>query len=133
MIYLCRFYGLDEVANYWEQVILLNEWQKKRISKLIIETFYGTVSSKKISLLGFSFKSNTNDTRESPAIKIAADLLENGADINWIVKTPAKFKGCTALDILNHPAAPPNVKERAIPFLLKHGAKTAEQLKAAGN
>ena len=81
LIYLCRFYGLDEVANYWEQVILLNEWQKKRISKLIIETFYGTVSSKKISLLGFSFKSNTNDTRESPAIKIAADLLENGADL----------------------------------------------------
>ena len=81
LIYLCRFYGLDEVANYWEQVILLNEWQKTRISKLIIETFFGTVSSKKLTLLGFSFKSNTNDTRESPAIKIARELLENGADL----------------------------------------------------
>ncbi len=81
MIYLCRYYGLVEVADYWEQVILLNEWQKKRISKLIIETFFGTVSSKKLTLLGFAFKSNTNDTRESPAITIAKDLLENGADL----------------------------------------------------
>ena len=81
MIYLCRYYGLAEVADYWEQVILLNEWQKKRISKLIIETFFGTVSSKKLTLLGFAFKSNTNDTRESPAIAIAKDLLENGADL----------------------------------------------------
>ena len=79
LIYLCRFYRLEEVANYWEQVILLNEWQKTRISKLIIETFFGTISSKKLALLGFSFKSNTNDTRESPAIKIARELLENGA------------------------------------------------------
>ena len=81
MIYLCRYYGLTEVADYWEQVILLNEWQKKRISKLIIETFFGTVSSKKLTLLGFAFKANTNDTRESPAITIAKDLLENGADL----------------------------------------------------
>ena len=81
MIYLCRYYGLVEVADYWEQVILLNEWQKKRISKLIIETFFGTVSSKKLTLLGFAFKSNTNDTRESPAITIAKELLENGADL----------------------------------------------------
>ena len=81
LIYLCRYYGLDEVANYWEQVILLNEWQKKRISKLIIETFFGTVSTKKLVVLGFSFKSNTNDTRESPAISIVKELLENGADL----------------------------------------------------
>ncbi len=81
MIYLSRFYGLEEVANYWEQVILLNEWQKKRISKLIIETFYGTVSLKKIGVLGFAFKSNTNDTRESPSISIVNELLENGASV----------------------------------------------------
>ena len=54
---------------------------EKRISKLIIETFFGTVSSKKLTLLGFAFKSNTNDTRESPAITIAKELLENGADL----------------------------------------------------
>ena len=81
IVYLCRFYGLDEVANYWEQVVLLNEWQKKRISKLIIESFFGTVTSKKIAILGFAFKSNTNDTRESPSISIAKDLLDNGANL----------------------------------------------------
>ena len=81
IVYLCRYYGLEEPANYWEQVIFLNEWQKKRISKLIIQAFFGTVSSKKIVLLGFSFKSNTNDIRESPSITIAKDLLENGANL----------------------------------------------------
>ncbi len=81
MIYLCRYYGLEEVANYWEQVVLLNEWQKKRISRLIIESFFGTVSNKKLVILGFAFKSNTNDTRESPAISISKELLENGANL----------------------------------------------------
>tara|TARA_A100001388_G_scaffold219895_1_gene170585 strand:- start:375 stop:1724 length:1350 start_codon:yes stop_codon:yes gene_type:complete len=81
IVYLCRHYGLSEAADYWEQVILLNEWQKRRISNLIIETFFGTVSSKKIAILGFAFKSNTNDTRYSPAINIVKDLLENGANI----------------------------------------------------
>ena len=81
MTYLCRYYALEDVANYWEQVLFLNEWQKKRISKLIIESFFGTISSKKITILGFSFKSNTNDTRQSPAITIVNDLIENGANI----------------------------------------------------
>ena len=81
MIYLCRHYGLEEVADYWEQVVILNEWQKKRISKLIIETFFGTVTSKKCALLGFAFKSNTNDTRESSSIQICKDLIEEGAEI----------------------------------------------------
>tara|TARA_S200000501_G_scaffold375341_1_gene427107 strand:+ start:2750 stop:4102 length:1353 start_codon:yes stop_codon:yes gene_type:complete len=81
MIYLFRYYGLEEAANYWEQVVSLNVWQKYRITKLIIESFFGTVSSKKLVILGFAFKSNTNDTRESPAIAIAKELLENGANL----------------------------------------------------
>ncbi len=81
IIYLSRHYGLEEVANYWEQVIFLNQWQKKRISNLVIETFFGTVTSKKIAILGFSFKSNTNDIRESPAISVSRELLENGAKL----------------------------------------------------
>ena len=81
IVYLYSYYGLTNEADYWEQVIFLNEWQKKRISKLIIETFFGTVSSKKIAILGFAFKSNTNDTRYSPAITIANSLLENGAHL----------------------------------------------------
>ena len=81
LVYLCRFYQLNEVANYWEQVLILNDWQKSRISKLIVEKFFGTVTNKKISILGFSFKSNTNDIRESAAIDIAKDLIENGANL----------------------------------------------------
>ena len=81
LVYLCNFYKLEIVANYWEQVLFINEWQRKRISSLIIEKFFGTVSNKKIVILGFSFKCNTNDTRESPSIQIAKDLIENGATL----------------------------------------------------
>ena len=81
LAYLSRHYGLNEVAEYWEQIIKINNWQKKRVSRLIVEKLYGTVTLKKIVVLGFSFKANTNDTRESPAISIVKDLLENGAEI----------------------------------------------------
>ena len=81
LVYLCRFYGLEEVANYWEQVMSINNWQKYRISSLVIQKLFGTVSNKKILILGFSFKPETNDTRESPAIQISKDLIENGAEL----------------------------------------------------
>ena len=81
LVYLCRFYKLESVAKYWEQVLFINDWQKKRISSLIVEKFFGTVANKKIVILGFSFKYNTNDTRESPSIQIAKDLIENGAQL----------------------------------------------------
>ena len=81
LVYLCRYYGLNEVANYWEQVMFMNNWQKHRISSLIIQKLFGTVSNKKILILGFSFKPETNDTRESPAIEISKDLIENGAEL----------------------------------------------------
>ena len=82
LVYLSSYFGLDEVANYWEQVVLINNWQKKRISNLIIKNLFGTVSDKIICILGFSFKANTNDTRESPAINISEDLLEEGAKLS---------------------------------------------------
>ena len=82
LVYLCRHYGLDSIANYWEQVLTINQWQKKRISNLVVEKLFGTVTGKKILLLGFAFKANTNDTRESPAIEISKNLIENGAQIN---------------------------------------------------
>ena len=81
LVYLCRFYKLEEVANYWEQVLTLNEKHKERISSLIVDKFFGTLSNKKIIILGFAFKSNTNDTRESPAIEITKNLIENGAQL----------------------------------------------------
>ncbi|WP_370586174.1 nucleotide sugar dehydrogenase [Synechococcus sp. Minos11] len=79
LVYLCRSFGLEEVATYWEQVIDLNTWQQRRISRLITEKLFNTLAGKKIAILGFAFKANTNDTRESPAIRIAKDLIEEGA------------------------------------------------------
>ena len=81
LVYLSKYYGLDEVAIYWEQVLLLNHWQRLRISRVIVEKLFGTVTLKRIVLLGFSFKPNTNDIRESSAIYIANNLLENGAEV----------------------------------------------------
>ena len=81
LVYICNHYGLKEVALYWQKVIDINVWQQKRISSLIVEKLFGTLSGKKISILGFSFKANTNDTRESPSIKICQELLEEGANL----------------------------------------------------
>ena len=79
LVYLCRHYGLEEVAAYWEQVVTLNHWQQRRIARLVVTRLFGTVSGKRIGVLGFAFKADTNDTRESPAIRICRDLLEEGA------------------------------------------------------
>ncbi len=79
LVYLSRFFKLDEVADFWEGVVNFNEWHQHRISKLIVKKLFGTVTGKKIYILGFAFKANTNDTRESSAINICRDLLEEGA------------------------------------------------------
>tara|TARA_B100000579_G_scaffold437905_1_gene469816 strand:- start:1590 stop:3011 length:1422 start_codon:yes stop_codon:yes gene_type:complete len=81
LIYICNHYGLHEVGEYWEGVIKINSWQQNRITKIIINKLFGTVAEKYIAILGFSFKSNTNDTRESPAIKICNDLINEGAKL----------------------------------------------------
>ena len=82
LIYLCEFYNLIEVANYWQEVLKINNWQKNRISKIIVNKLFGNISDKKIAILGFSFKANTNDTRNSPCIDICNDLLEEGSYLN---------------------------------------------------
>ena len=81
LVYICKHHGLHEVASYWQKVIDMNLWQQKRLSEIIIASLFGTVSEKKIAILGFAFKANTNDTRESPAIKICQDLLEEGGNL----------------------------------------------------
>jgi UDPglucose 6-dehydrogenase len=81
LVYLCRHFGLAEVADYWESVVTLNSWQQQRIARLVVQKLFGTVSGKRIAVLGFAFKANTNDTRESPAIRICRDLLEEGAQL----------------------------------------------------
>ena len=79
LVYLAEYFGLDEVAKFWESVVTLNNWHQTRISKLITKKLFGTISGKKIIILGFAFKCNTNDTRESAAIQICKDLLDEGA------------------------------------------------------
>ena len=81
LVYIAKSYGLNEVADYWEQVIIMNDHQKRRFSKNIISTLYNTVSGKKIAFLGWAFKKDTNDTRESAAIYVANDLISEQANI----------------------------------------------------
>ncbi|SEN98732.1 UDPglucose 6-dehydrogenase [Flavobacterium sp. CF108] len=82
LVYLCRYFNLPEVANYWEQIIILNDYQKYRFAKNIICSLFNTVSGKKITFLGWAFKKDTNDTRESAAIYVAEHLIEDGAEIH---------------------------------------------------
>lgn len=81
LVYLCEHFGLPEVAEYWEQVIRINNWQKQRFVQRIIRTLFNTVAGKRIAVLGFSFKKDTNDTRESPAIHICRALINEQAQV----------------------------------------------------
>lgn len=82
LVYIARSYGLQEVADYWEQVIIMNDHQKRRFANNIIKTLYNTVSGKKIAFLGWAFKKDTNDTRESAAIYVADYLLNEEAMVS---------------------------------------------------
>jgi UDPglucose 6-dehydrogenase len=97
LVYLCRYYGLEDVASYWEQVVTLNTWQQHRISRLMVNRLFGTISGKRIAVLGFAFKADTNDTRESPAIQVCLDLLEEGACL--AIVDPKVGKGQISIDL----------------------------------
>jgi UDPglucose 6-dehydrogenase len=81
LVYLCDHFGLPEVARYWEQVVQINDWQKRRFAAGIVKALFNTVAGKRIALLGFTFKKDTNDTRESAAISVARDLLTERAQV----------------------------------------------------
>ncbi|MCR9295630.1 MAG: UDP-glucose 6-dehydrogenase [bacterium] len=81
LVYLCEHFGLNEVADYWNQVVSINDYQKSRFSKQIVRTLFNTVSDKKICMLGWAFKKDTNDTRESAAIYVCRDLLMERARV----------------------------------------------------
>jgi len=81
LVYIARSFNLNAVADYWEQVIILNDHQKRRFSDRLIKTLYNTVSGKKIGFLGWAFKKDTNDTRESAAIYVADHLLNEQATV----------------------------------------------------
>lgn len=81
LVYICQSYGLTEVADYWESVVKINEWQERRFIHNMISNMFNTVAGKRIALFGFAFKANTGDIRESPAIYIARGLLEEKAHV----------------------------------------------------
>ena len=81
LVYICQNYGLSEVADYWESVVKINEWQERRFVQNMLLNMFNTVAGKRIALLGFAFKADTGDTRESPAITITRELFEEHAEV----------------------------------------------------
>jgi UDPglucose 6-dehydrogenase len=91
LVYLAKSHGLSEVAEYWEQVVKINEYQKNRFTAKILQYFHNNVKNIRISILGWAFKKNTNDSRESASIFVAVNLLESGAKLNiYDPMVPAK-------------------------------------------
>lgn len=101
LVYIARSYGLQEVADYWEQVIVMNDHQKRRFANNIIRTLYNTVSGKKIAFLGWAFKKDTNDTRESAAIYVADYLLNEHATVAVYDPKVSKQQILSDLNYLN--------------------------------
>jgi UDPglucose 6-dehydrogenase len=81
LVYLCEYYGLDEVGAYWEQVVEMNEYQQVRFVSKMVSAMFNTVAGKRIALFGAAFKAHTGDTRESPALAVCRALLEERADV----------------------------------------------------
>jgi UDPglucose 6-dehydrogenase len=82
LVYLCETYGLDECAAYWNQVIVMNDYQKKRFSEKVVGKMFNTVTGKKIAIMGYAFKKDTGDVRETPAMFVVRDLLQEQATIH---------------------------------------------------
>jgi UDPglucose 6-dehydrogenase len=91
LVYLCEHFKLPEVAAFWEGVVRMNDWQKHRFTARIVAALYNSVADKKIAVLGFAFKKDTNDTRESPAITVCRDLIAEQARVTvYDPKVPAE-------------------------------------------
>lgn len=101
LVYIAKTYGLDAVADYWEQVIIMNDHQKRRFAEKIVTTLFNTVNDKKIAFLGWAFKKDTNDTRESAAIYVANDLIEEEANIHVYDPKVTEQQMLSDLDYLN--------------------------------
>ncbi|MNK59494.1 UDP-glucose 6-dehydrogenase TuaD [compost metagenome] len=110
LVYIAKSYGLNEVADYWEQVIIMNDHQKKRFSNKIVQTLYNTVADKKITFLGWAFKKDTNDTRESAAIYVADDLINEQAKISVFDPKVSENKMLSDLNYLETRSSEENAK-----------------------
>jgi UDPglucose 6-dehydrogenase len=99
LVYICQSYGLQEVAQYWESVIAMNEFQETRFVRTIIREMFNTIVGKRIALFGFAFKADTSDTRESPALLVAQMLLEERA---FVAITDPKALDNARVDLKAH-------------------------------
>lgn len=125
LVYIAKSYGLNEVADYWEQVIIMNDHQKRRFSAKIVQTLYNTVAAKKIAFLGWAFKKDTNDTRESAAIYVADDLINEQAQIAVYDPKVSSAKVLADLDYLqtrSHDANVAQVQSFSNPYEACQGA-----------
>lgn len=125
LVYISRTYGLQEVADYWEQVIIMNDHQKRRFAKKIIKNLYNTVNGKKIAFLGWAFKKDTNDTRESAAIYVADHLLNEQSAIEVFDPKVKKEQIYTDLDYLGSRSAEENRDNLSVgtdPYKICEGA-----------
>ncbi len=125
LVYIAKTYGLNEVADYWEQVIIMNDHQKRRFSAKIVQTLYNTVAAKKIAFLGWAFKKDTNDTRESAAIYVADDLINEQAQIAVYDPKVSSAKVVADLDYLEtrlHDANVAQVQSFSNPYEACQGA-----------
>ncbi len=103
LVYLCEHFGLPEVARYWESVVGINDWQKRRFANRVVRSMFNTVADKRIAVLGFAFKKDTNDTRESAAISVCRDLISEQAKV--VVYDPKVPAAEIQIDVLGKGAA----------------------------
>jgi UDPglucose 6-dehydrogenase len=108
LAYLCGHFGLPEVSAYWESVVKINDWQKHRFAARIVRELFNTVTGKRIAILGFAFKKDTNDTRETAAIAVCQDLLAEGAEV--VVFDPKVHEQEILLNILGKEGGHPGLQ-----------------------
>ena len=120
LVYLCEHFGLPEVAAYWEGVVKMNDWQKHRFAAKIVRTLYNSAADKTVAVLGFAFKKDTNDTRESAAISVCRDLLaEQARVVVYDPKVPAEE---IRRDVLGAGVDNPRFAVAANPYAAAEGA-----------
>ena len=108
LVYLCKFYGLNDVAEYWHQVVKINDYQKNRFAQNVIDYSGGDLKKKTITILGWAFKANTNDSRESPAIYVTEKLYKAGATLE--IYDPMVTRDSIINDINHYWASKPDIK-----------------------
>jgi len=125
LVYICKSLGLNESADYWEQVILMNNHQRTRFANKIVKSLYGTVADKKITFFGWAFKKDTNDTRESAAIYIADKLIEEHAQVAAYDPKVSELQMQSDLNYLNTRSESENAQYLTSyhdPYQVAHGA-----------